>query len=127
MRLEALLGQLVCFVVRPAGSGHAPAGRSRKLGDFKAAVAQAEDEKTSCHLVRIAATRFFSRMLFSRLASCLALFVAAPCAAQGLGTLEESPDHLRKYNECMNLARAEPLKALPPAQKWHAQAGGLAA
>ena len=41
-----------------------PAGRSGKLGDFKAAVAQAEDEKTSCHLVRIAATRFFSRMCF---------------------------------------------------------------
>jgi integral membrane sensor domain MASE1 len=30
-------------------------------------------------------------MLFSRLASCLALFVAAPCAAQGLSTIEESP------------------------------------
>ena len=66
-------------------------------------------------------------MLFSRLASCLALLAAAPCAAQGLGILEESPDHLRKYNECMNLARAEPLKALPPAEKWHAQGGGLAA
>ena len=66
-------------------------------------------------------------MLFSRLAFCLALLAAVPCAAQGLSILEESPDHLRKYNECMNLARAEPLKALPPAEKWHAQGGGLAA
>ncbi len=66
-------------------------------------------------------------MLFSRLAFCLALFAAAPCVAQGLSIIEESPDHLRKYNECMNLARAEPLKALPIAEKWHANAGGLAA
>jgi tetratricopeptide (TPR) repeat protein len=66
-------------------------------------------------------------MLFSRLAFCLVLLAALPCAAQGLSIIEESPDHLRKYNECMNLARAEPLKALPAAEKWHAQAGGLAA
>ena len=66
-------------------------------------------------------------MLLSRLAFCLALLAAVPCVAQGLSILEESPDHLRKYNECMNLARAEPLKALPPAEKWHAQGGGLAA
>jgi tetratricopeptide (TPR) repeat protein len=67
-------------------------------------------------------------MLFSsRLAFCLALFAAAPCVAQGLSIMEESPDHLRKYNECMNLARGEPLKALPIAEKWHAQGGGLAA
>src|SRR4030095_8649877 len=66
-------------------------------------------------------------MLFSRLASCLALLAAAPCAAQGLSILEESPDHLRKYNEGINRPRAEPLKALPAAEKWHAQGGGLAA
>lgn len=66
-------------------------------------------------------------MLFSRLAFCLALLVAPPCLAQGLSILDESPDHLRKYNECMNLARAEPLKALPVAEKWHVQGGGLAA
>lgn len=66
-------------------------------------------------------------MLLTRLASCLALFVAVPCAAQGLSIIEESPDHLRRYNECMNLARAEPLKALPVAEKWHAQGGSLAA
>lgn len=66
-------------------------------------------------------------MLFSRLVSCLALFAAAPCVAQGLSILDGSPDHLRKYNECMNLARAEPLKALPVAEKWHVQGGGMAA
>lgn len=65
-------------------------------------------------------------MLFSRLMSCLALCAATPCAAQGLSILDQSPDHLRKYNECMNLARAEPLKALPLAEKWHTQGGGLA-
>jgi len=67
-------------------------------------------------------------MLFSRVAFCLALFAALPCVAQqGLSIIEESPDHLRKYNECMNLARSEPLKALPAAEKWHAQGGSLAA
>jgi tetratricopeptide (TPR) repeat protein len=41
--------------------------------------------------------------------------------------MDQSPDHLRLYNECMELARAEPLKALPVAEKWHANGGGLAA
>lgn len=45
----------------------------------------------------------------------------------GLGLLDTSPDHLRRYNECMALARAEPLKALPAAERWHQQGGGLAA
>jgi len=66
-------------------------------------------------------------MLFSRLAFCFAVLAAAPCAAQGLGLLDGSPDHLRLYNECMALARSEPLKALPIAEKWHAQGGSLAA
>jgi tetratricopeptide (TPR) repeat protein len=70
-------------------------------------------------------------MLFSRLAFVLPLIPlliwALPSAAQGLGLLDQSPDHLRLYNECMDLARAEPLKALPVAEKWHANGGGLAA
>jgi len=70
-------------------------------------------------------------MLFSRLAFVLPLVLplvwAQPAAAQGLGLMDQSPDHLRLYNECMALARAEPLKALPVAEKWHAGGGGLAA
>lgn len=80
-------------------------------------------------------TEFFSRMLFSRSAFVLPLVLpfvwALPAAAQrsgsGLGLMDQSPDHLRLYNECMDLARAEPLKALPVAEKWHANGGGLAA
>ena len=48
-------------------------------------------------------------------------------AGQGLGLIDRSPDHLRRYNECMALARTEPLKALPSAERWHQQGGGLAA
>ena len=66
-------------------------------------------------------------MLFSRPAFLLLVLLAAPAAAQGLSVLEQSPDHLRRYTECMSLARSEPLKTLPVAEKWHAQGGGLAA
>ncbi len=69
-------------------------------------------------------------MLLSRLVLALLLTaapLAAPAVAQGLGALESSPDHLRLYTECMKLARSEPLKALPAAEKWHAEGGGLAA
>jgi tetratricopeptide (TPR) repeat protein len=66
-------------------------------------------------------------MLFLRLAPFLMLLAAVPCAAQGLNIIEESPDHMRRYNECMALARSEPLKALPAAERWHQQGGGLAA
>ena len=55
------------------------------------------------------------------------LVLTGPAAAQGLGLLEETPDHLRLYTECMSLARSDPLKALPAAEKWHAQGGGFAA
>ncbi len=57
----------------------------------------------------------------------LALSVASPVAAQGLGPLAGSPDHLQRYTECMKLARTEPLKALPAAEKWMAEGGGLGA
>jgi tetratricopeptide (TPR) repeat protein len=44
-----------------------------------------------------------------------------------LGPLDSGPDHVRRYSECMTLARSEPLKALPVAEKWHGEGGGLAA
>jgi tetratricopeptide (TPR) repeat protein len=84
-------------------------------------------------------------MLLSRqvLPLLLALAAALPAAAQrppsqgpaaqGLGSLvplsplDSAPDHLKRYDECMTLARSEPLKALPVAEKWHGEGGGLAA
>jgi tetratricopeptide (TPR) repeat protein len=47
----------------------------------------------------------------------------------GLGLLDDklTPDHLRLYGDCMALARKDPLKALPMAEKWHGEGGGLAA
>jgi tetratricopeptide (TPR) repeat protein len=56
----------------------------------------------------------------------LALGVAAPASAQGLGPLD-SPDQLKRYTDCMRMARAEPLKALPIAERWQGAGGGLAA
>lgn len=38
-----------------------------------------------------------------------------------------SPENLRKYSECMALARREPLRALPAAEKWMGEGGGLGA
>ena len=74
----------------------------------------------------------------------LVLAAASPAAAQGptpqglsplnplnqlnpLSPLDTAPDHLKRYDECMTLARSEPLKALPVAEKWHGEGGGLAA
>ena len=47
----------------------------------------------------------------------------------GLGLFDDkpTPDHLRLYGECMALARKDPLKALPVAEKWHGEGGGLPA
>jgi len=55
------------------------------------------------------------------------LLVASSVAAQGLSTFENTPDHLRRYTECMKLARAEPLRALPLAEKWNGEGGGFGA
>src|SRR4029077_323718 len=95
---------------------------------------------TPSRLVRIAAALFSSRMLLPRqaLLPLLALAAALPAAAQGpapqglgsfapLRPLDNAPDHLKRYNDCMILARSEPLKALPVAEKWHGEGGGLAA
>jgi tetratricopeptide (TPR) repeat protein len=45
----------------------------------------------------------------------------------GLGPLASTPDNLRIYTECMKIARNEPLRALPIAQKWLETGGGLGA
>lgn len=45
----------------------------------------------------------------------------------GPGVMDLPPDHLRRYNECMKLARSEPLRALPAAERWQAEGGGLGA
>ena len=45
----------------------------------------------------------------------------------GLSPLARTPDNLRTYNECMKLARSEPLKALPFAEKWIRDGGSLGA
>ena len=73
----------------------------------------------------------------------LLLLAASPAAAQmrdletdpgvgttfdrGLAPLAPTPDHQRRYTECMQLARTEPLKALPLAEKWIGEGGGLGA
>ncbi len=58
----------------------------------------------------------------------LAGTLTTAAGAQNLPPLENtSPDNLRRYTECMTLARREPLKALPAAEKWMAAGGGLGA
>jgi len=61
-----------------------------------------------------------------RVLALLALVAASPAAGQDNGLLG-SPDQLQRYTECMSLARREPLKALPAAEKWRDGGGGLAA
>ena len=62
-------------------------------------------------------------------AVCLTFAVAMPALAQQtLPPLEStSPDNLRRYTECMILARRDPLRALPAAEKWMAEGGGMGA
>jgi len=68
-------------------------------------------------------------MLLVRLPIVLSLLtLASPVAAQSFEPFgQTSPDHLRRYTECMSLARKEPLRALPMAQKWAGEGGGLGA
>ncbi|MBL0899837.1 MAG: hypothetical protein IBJ17_14215 [Reyranella sp.] len=69
-------------------------------------------------------------MVFGRTILCVVLLGAATASAQpipvipaprgqlpGPSGVESSPDHLRKYTDCMRLARLAPLKALPAAEK----------
>jgi len=67
--------------------------------------------------------RSFSRTILLVLATVL----APPAVAQAIDKFEPTPDHLRRYSDCMQLARREPLKALPVAEKWKAEGGGLGA
>ena len=54
--------------------------------------------------------------------------LAVPAVGQELAPLESTtPDNLRRYTECMTLARREPLKALPAAERWMVDGGGLGA
>lgn len=41
--------------------------------------------------------------------------------------IEMPPDHAKRYSDCMRLARMEPLRALPAAEKWVAEGGGFGA
>jgi len=81
-------------------------------------------------------------MLFKakKLWPLLGLIAASPSLAQpipvvpapvqslpGPPALETRPDHVRRYNECMQLARMEPLRALPAAEKWIVEGGGMGA
>jgi tetratricopeptide (TPR) repeat protein len=65
-------------------------------------------------------------MLLARFTLLLVLAIASPAVSQGLGPLD-SPDQLKRYTDCMHLARTEPLKALPIAERWMGAGGGLAA
>jgi tetratricopeptide (TPR) repeat protein len=67
----------------------------------------------------------FSSVSFWR-ALCLVM-LAAPALAQKVDPFVPTPNHARRYSECMQLARREPLKALPMAEKWKAEGGGLGA
>jgi tetratricopeptide (TPR) repeat protein len=54
--------------------------------------------------------------------------LASQAIAQKLPPLESTtPDNLRRYQQCMELARREPLRALPVAEKWKDEGGGLGA
>ena len=83
-------------------------------------------------------TRFFAAMVSSTKmwrATLLAMSIglpvatASPAAAQSfdLGPLGATPDQQRRYTDCMRLARSEPLRALPIAEKWMGEGGGLGA
>lgn len=67
-------------------------------------------------------------MLFVRMILAMALTAGVlPAVAQKVDPFAQAPNHLRRYTECMQLARNEPLKALPVAEKWKAEGGGLGA
>ena len=69
-------------------------------------------------------------MSFGRPLSAMMVGVAlasSSATAQSFDALESSPDHLLRYTECMKLARREPLRALPMAEKWNVDGGGWGA
>lgn len=68
-------------------------------------------------------------MLFWR--ALFLVMIAAPALAQKkvdtVDPFAPTPNHARLYAQCMQQARREPLKALPLAEKWKAEGGGLGA
>lgn len=67
-------------------------------------------------------------MTKGRMPLLLAVLCAGPPAiAQNTHAFGTGPDHLRRYTECMSLARRDPLRALPAAEKWMADGGGMGA
>jgi tetratricopeptide (TPR) repeat protein len=66
-------------------------------------------------------------MLFSRAVLSAALSLLALPALAQVDPFAPTPNHLRRYGDCMQLARREPLKALAAAEKWKAEGGGLGA
>lgn len=60
-------------------------------------------------------------------AAILLVVVTMPAAAQDLGGFAATPDNLRLYTECMALARSDPMRALPQAEKWMKAGGGFGA
>lgn len=79
-------------------------------------------------------TRFCAAMLSSTKMGCAALLLMStplPAAAQGLDRYFGLPgmtlDQQGRYTDCMRLARSEPLRALPAAEKWMGEGGGMGA
>ena len=65
-----------------------------------------------------------------RVVGCLLLAIStavSPVWAQGLDVPTATVEQLRRYTECMNLARREPARVLPAAEKWLAEGGGMGA
>ncbi len=67
-------------------------------------------------------------MTIGRTLSALALvWSALPAHGQTQDPFGVGPDHQRRYTECMSLARRDPLRALPAAEKWMADGGSMGA
>lgn len=67
-------------------------------------------------------------MTMGRRSLLLVVLCSGPSAiAQTHDPFGVGPDHLRRYTECMALARRDPLRALPAAEKWMAEGGGMGA
>lgn len=58
---------------------------------------------------------------------CALSTVVAQASAQGLDVPTATVEQLRRYTECMSLARREPARVLPAAEKWLAEGGGMGA
>lgn len=71
----------------------------------------------------------FSSVMFWRV--LFLVMLATPALAQKkvetVDPFAPTANHARRYAECMQQARREPLKALPLAEKWKAEGGGLGA